>query len=93
MSSLLPNNTRLHLLKVTLSYNNYLVYLSTVYNLIQSEPIQKVLSIGNRVLAVTDISSINKHGFKIYKSSLQLYNDSMNTVSGLYKHTCIIPIV
>ena len=62
------------------------MYLSTVYNVTQAEPIQKVLSIDNRVLAVTELE-FNR------KSSLQLYNDSMNTVSGLYKHTCIIPIV
>jgi hypothetical protein len=87
MRSLVPNNTRLHLVQVTLSTNNYLVYLSTVYNVTQSEPIQKLLSIDNRVLAV---SGSGKRGSK---SSLQLYTDSMNTVSGLYKHTCIIPIV
>ncbi len=88
MSSLVPNNTRLHVVQVTLPTNNYLVNLSTLYNVTQSEPIQKVLSIDNRVLVVSQVC--DKYSSK---SSLQLYNDSMNTVSGLYKHTYIIPIV
>ena len=56
------------------------MYLSTVNNVTQSEPIQKVLSIDNRVLAVA-VKELKYD--KPVKSSLQLYNDSMNTVSGL----------